>query len=197
MSAPTVESSVEQALLGGATLVQLREKSVSSLEFYRTAVAVKRVTDAFGVPLIVNDRADIALAAGAAGLHVGQADLPVRSARKLIGGGLLGVSVSNAEEAVKAQEEGADYLGVGAMFPTSTKTDADAVPMVELKRIRSVVSIPIVVIGGINEKTVPLFRGTGIDGIAVVSAVVASGNIEAAAHGLKKMFLTLKEETVR
>lgn len=197
MNAPSLESAVEQAVRGGATLVQLREKTASSLEFYRTAVSVKRVTDSFGVPLIVNDRADIALAAGAAGLHVGQDDLPVPAARRLIGDGILGVSVSNIEEALSAQKDGADYLGVGAMFPTATKSDAEAVSMEELKRIRSVVSIPIVVIGGIHRKTVPLFRGAGIDGIAVVSAVMAAEDIRSAARELKELFLAAKEGTAR
>lgn len=197
MNAPSLESAVEQAVRGGATLVQLREKTASSLEFYRTAVSVKKVTDSFGIPLIVNDRADIALAAGAAGLHVGQDDLPVPAARRLIGDGILGVSVSNVEEALSAQKDGADYLGVGAMFPTATKTDAEAVSMEELKRIRSAVSIPIVVIGGIHQKTVPLFRGTGIDGIAVVSAVMATKDIQSAARELKELFLAAKEGTDR
>jgi thiamine-phosphate pyrophosphorylase len=197
MNAPSLESAVEQAVRGGATLVQLREKTASSLEFYRTAVSVKRVTDSFGIPLIVNDRADIALAAGAAGLHVGQDDLPVPAARRLIGDGILGVSVSNVEEALSAQKDGADYLGVGAMFPTATKSDAEAVSMEELKRIRSAVSIPIVVIGGIHQKTVPLFRGTGIDGIAVVSAVMAAKDIQSAARELKELFLAAKEGTDR
>lgn len=193
MAAPSVESSVEQALRGGATLVQLREKDISSLEFYRTAVAVKKITDAFGVPLIVNDRADVALAAGASGLHVGQDDLPASAARRLIGDGILGVSVSNRAEAVRAQEDGADYLGVGAMFPTATKTDADAVSMDELRRIRSAVSIPIVVIGGISRATVPLFHNTDIDGIAVVSAIMAADDITAAARELKRLFQAGKE----
>lgn len=197
MNAPSLESAVEQAVRGGATLVQLREKTASSLEFYQTAMAVKKVTDSFGVPLIVNDRADVALAVGAAGLHVGQGDLPAPAARRLIGNGILGISVSNAEEAVRAQKDGADYLGVGAMFPTSTKADAEAVSMEELKRIRAAVSVPIVVIGGINRKTVPLFRGAGIDGIAAVSAVMAAENIESAARELKELFFAAKEGDAR
>lgn len=193
MSTPTLEEAVEQAITGGATLVQLREKAVSSLEFYRTAVKVKRITEKHRVPLIINDRVDIALAVDAAGVHIGQSDLPARQVRSILGKDkILGVSASTREEAVRAQEDGADYLGVGAMFATGTKTDAKPVSMEELKRIRKAVSLPIVVIGGINRKTVPLFDGMGIDGIAVVSALISAKEIAGEAKELKKAVSRLR-----
>lgn len=190
MSTPTLEQAVEQAIRGGCTLVQLREKKASSLEFYQTAVAIKKITDAHRLPLIINDRVDIALAAGAAGVHLGQSDLPAAVARRLLGDGkILGVSVSSLAEAVKAQEDGADYLGVGAIFTTGTKIDAELVTLAELRRIKSATSLPVVVIGGINQETIPLFAGTGIDGIAVVSALIAAADIALAAGELKAAFL--------
>lgn len=188
MSTLTLEQAVEQAIEGGVTLVQLREKDASSLDFYRTALGVKRLTDVKGIPLIINDRVDIALAVDAAGVHVGQEDLPAKTVRAILGEEkLLGVSVSTVEEALQAERDGADYLGVGAMFATGTKTDAQLVSMEELRKIHSAVSLPIVVIGGINTETIPLFRGSGIDGVAVVSAIIAAENIAAAARGLKDL----------
>lgn len=188
MSTPTLEDAVEQAITGGATLIQLREKNLSSLEFYQTAKRIKQVTDRCRIPLIINDRADIALAVNAEGVHVGQSDLPAKVVRSMVGEDkIIGVSVSTLEEALRAQEDGADYLGVGAMFATGTKTDAALVSMEELKRIREKVKLPIVVIGGINAKTVPCFSGTGIDGIAVVSALIAAENIPAEATKLRQM----------
>ena len=194
MTTPTLEEAVEQAIDGGCTLVQLREKNASSREFYRSAVSVKKVTDRRGVPLIINDRLDIALASGAAGVHLGQSDLPAAAARRVLGPDkIVGVSASTPAQAEAAQAAGADYLGVGAMFPTGTKTDADIVSMEELKKIRAAVSIPIVAIGGINLRTAPLFRGTGIDGFAVVSAILARKDIRAAARGLRNILRSLKK----
>ena len=194
MTTPTLEEAVEQAIDGGCTLVQLREKNASSREFYRSAVSVKKVTDRRGVPLIINDRLDIALASGAAGVHLGQSDLPAAAARRILGPDkIIGVSASTPAQAEAAQAAGADYLGVGAMFPTGTKTDADIVSMEELKKIRAAVSIPIVAIGGINLRTAPLFRGMGIDGFAVVSAILARKDIRAAARGLRNILRSLKK----
>jgi len=189
MRAKTLEEAVLRAIEGGCRMVQLREKAVSSLAFYQTALSIKAITDRHHVPLIINDRLDIALAVDADGLHVGQSDLPATVVRRLIGRDkIVGVSVSTLEEAVKAQKDGADYLGVGAMYPTGTKTDAKLVSMEELRRIRGAVSIPIVVIGGINKKTLPDFAGTGIDGLAVVSAVISQADIAGAARELIELF---------
>lgn len=189
MSTQTLTEAVEQAILGGCTMVQLREKESSSLEFYEQAQEVKQITDRYGVPLIINDRVDIALAVEAAGIHIGQSDLPVPDVRRLIGMEmLLGVSVSSSEEAGKAMEDGADYLGVGAMFPTGTKTDANAVSIEELRKIRRMTNLPIVVIGGINQENAGLFRPMGIDGLAVVSAIIGRPDIRKAAAQMKEAF---------
>lgn len=188
----TLEEAVEQAISGGCTLVQLREKELSSRDFYETALRVRAITKKCQVPLIVNDRVDIALAAEADGVHVGQSDLPAKRVRKLIGDRILGVSVATLREAIQAVEDGADYLGVGAMYPTGTKTDAAIVSMEELGRIRGAVSLPIVVIGGINAKTIPDFLGMGIDGLAVVSAILAQPDIEGAARELIERFRSIQ-----
>lgn len=189
MSCDSLTEAVEQAILGGCTMIQLREKELSSLEFYNQAVAVKQVTDKYHIPLIINDRIDIAMAVQATGVHIGQHDLPAAAVRKVIGENmLLGVSASSIAEAIQAQQDGADYLGVGAMFPTGTKTDADSVLMEELQKIRAAVSLPIVVIGGINKGNAGRFKPMGIDGLAVVSAIIAQSDIKAAAAELKDLF---------
>ena len=150
---------------------------------------MKAVTDAYHVPLIINDRVDIALAVGADGVHIGQSDLPLTAVRALVGDRMLiGVSASNVQQAVQAERQGADYLGVGAMFATQTKTDATTVSIDELKRIRQAVQLPIVAIGGINQQTLPRLYGTGIDGVAVVSAIVAQADVRAAASALRALW---------
>ena len=189
MTSPTIEASVESALRGGTTVIQLREKDCSSREFYELGLRVKKITERYNAPLIINDRVDIALAVGAAGVHVGQGDLPCKVVREMIGPDMIvGVSAATLEEAVRAEEDGADYLGVGAMYATATKTDTRPVSMEELLKIRAAVKIPIVVIGGINKQTLGNFKGTGVDGLAVVSAIVAQPNPEAAARELLRMW---------
>ena len=190
MSTKTLGEAVEQAVIGGCTMVQLREKEISSLDFYVLASEMKKITDRYGIPLIINDRIDIAMAVGAAGVHIGQKDIPADIARKVIGKDmLLGVSAASVAEAVNAAKAGADYLGVGAMFPTGTKTDASHVSMEELGGIRRTVDIPIVVIGGISKENAMLFQPIGIDGLAVVSAVIAQPDIRKSAADLKSLFL--------
>ena len=189
MNCDSLTEAVEQAILGGCTMIQLREKELPSLEFYNQAVAVKQVTERYHIPLIINDRIDIAMAVQATGVHIGQHDLPAAAVRKVIGENmLLGVSASSIAEAIQAQQDGADYLGVGAMFPTGTKTDAESVSMEELQKIRTAVSLPIVVIGGINKGNAGRFKPMGIDGLAVVSAIIAQSDIKAAAAELKDLF---------
>ena len=189
MRTKTLGEAVEQAVIGGCTIVQLREKEILSLDFYVLASEMKKITDRYGIPLIINDRIDIAMAVGAAGVHIGQKDIPADIARKVIGKDmLLGVSAVSAAEAVNAAKAGADYLGVGAMFPTGTKPDAGFVSMEELERIRKAVDIPIVVIGGISKENAMLFQPMGIDGLAVVSAVIAQHNIKKSAADLKSLF---------
>ena len=189
MRTKTLGEAVEQAVIGGCTIVQLREKEILSLDFYVLASEMKKITDRYGIPLIINDRIDIAMAVGAAGIHIGQKDIPADIARKVIGKDmLLGVSAVSAAEAVNAAKAGADYLGVGAMFPTGTKPDAGFVSMEELERIRKAVDIPIVVIGGISKENAMLFQPMGIDGLAVVSAVIAQPDIKKSAADLKSLF---------
>jgi len=183
--------SIELAIQGGVTLVQLREKSVSTLKFLQLAIRVKEITSRFHIPLIINDRLDIALAVDADGLHVGQDDLPMLKARELFPNKLIGVSASTLAEALLAQEQGADYLGVGAVFSTATKTDATKVSLDQLELIKKSVTIPVVAIGGINSTNLQQVMATGIDGVSVVSAILAQENILKAAKQLQEL---IKEE---
>ena len=186
MSSTTVEESVERAVQGGCSVVQLREKEASSLELFRLAERVKRVTDKYGVPLIINDRLDICQAVDAAGVHLGQSDLPCAEARKILGADkIIGVSAATPEEAAKAQADGADYLGVGAVFPTTTKTNTRKVTPEIIRGIRQAVTIPFVVIGGVNAENITRLYGLGIDGAAVISAVIAQPDITAAARKMR------------
>lgn len=187
MSCATVEESVEKAVLGGCSVVQLREKTASSLELFQLAQRVKRVTDKYGVPLIINDRLDICQAVDAAGVHLGQSDMPCAVARRILGADkMIGVSAATPEEAAKAQADGADYLGVGAVFPTSTKTNTRKVTPEIIRSIRSAVQIPFVVIGGVNADNIRQLYGLGINGAAVISAVVAQPDITAAAQKMRR-----------
>lgn len=188
MSSATVEQSVEAVLMGGATVVQLREKNLTTRELCELAERVKAVTDRYGVPLLINDRVDIALAVNAAGVHLGQSDMPCRTARKLLGGDkIIGITAPTVELAKKAQEDGADYIGVGAMFTTFTKSDAKANTKENLADIRTEVDIPIVIIGGVKRSNVLTFAGMGIDGAAVISDIVADPDPENAAAQMKKI----------
>ena len=188
MTSASMEECVEKAVAGGCTVVQLREKKVAAGEFYQTALKLREVTSRYGVPLIINDRADIARAVDADGVHIGQDDLPYSAARSVVGKGkIVGVSVRSLAEALEASLLGANYLGVGAMFTTSTKIGVDYVRFEELQKIRESVKTPIVVIGGINKENVQMFFGAGINGIAVISAVVAQNDITLAAKELKDM----------
>lgn len=178
---------IEESILGGVSIVQLREKEATSLNFYNIALKVKEITDKYNIPLIINDRIDIALAIDAEGVHLGQSDLPCKIARKLIGDKILGISASNTDEAETAEAEGADYIGSGAIFNTKTKDDADSVTIKELKEIVHSVNIPVVAIGGINEKNAYKLRDTGISGISVVSAIMQSENPKKASKNLLKI----------
>lgn len=181
--------SIELAIQGGVTLVQLREKSLSTKEFLQLASRIKEITSRYRIPLIINDRLDIALAVDADGLHVGQDDLPMLMARELLGPNkIIGVSASTLAEALLAQQQGADYLGVGAVFSTSTKTDAPEVSLKQLELIKRSVSIPVVAIGGISLMNLQQVMATGIDGVSVVSAILAQENIYMAAKQLQELF---------
>lgn len=189
MTAPTLEQAVNDAIKGGCTVVQLREKHATSREFYQLALSLKRITGYYGIPLIINDRLDIAAAVNAEGVHLGQKDLPADIARAVLGEEkIIGVSANNLQAAINAELDGADYIGVGAVFQTSTKTDTKPVTIDKLKEIRSAVKIPMVAIGGIKRSNISQLNGTGIHGVAVVSAVIGSKNITAAARELKALF---------
>ena len=177
--------SVEEAIQGGATIVQLREKDCSSLDFYNLAVKLKGITSEYGVPLIINDRLDIALAIKADGLHIGQEDLPLTVVKTIVGEEMIiGVSANTLEEALLAEKQGADYVGIGAVYPTDTKLDVDYVTLDDLRLIRKEISIPIVGIGGINEENVVEVMGTNIEGVAIVSAILAKQDIK---HATKEL----------
>ena len=181
----TLISQVEAALCGGATCVQLREKDLPYDAFLAEARTVKALAARYGVPFIVNDNVEIAVACGADGVHVGQSDLGAQEVRRRIGPGMiLGVSAQTAQQAARAEREGADYLGIGAVFPTATKADADAVSYAELSAICRSVSIPVVAIGGIGPENILRLAGSGIDGVAVVSAVFASADPQCAVADL-------------
>lgn len=177
---------VEKALEGGVTLVQLREKEADGKVFYERALRLKKLLDQFHVPLIINDRVDVALAVGAFGVHVGQDDLPLKVVRSLVGDMTVGVSVRTIQEAKKAVEDGADYIGVGAVFPTSTKLDAKGITKEELTEITGSVRIPAVAIGGITAENIEKLNGTGIKGAAVVSAILKSQDPKKAAEELNE-----------
>ena len=194
MTSDTIEEGVELAIKGGATIVQLREKQCLGREFLALARSVKEVTDAYEIPLIINDRVDIALAVDADGVHLGQNDIPAAAAREILGEHkIIGVSANNEDLALRAQKDGADYIGVGDVFGTSTKENTRHVSMERLKSIRKTVKIPMVAIGGIHAGNIEQLRGTGIDGIAVISAVLGARNITAAAEE----FVELLEEVRR
>ena len=189
MTTETIEESVELAIQGGVTVVQLREKECTSREFYEMAKAVKTITDAYEVPLIINDRIDIALAVGADGVHLGQKDIPVGVARDLLGADkIVGATANTVELAKEAWHAGADYLGAGDVFGTTTKSDTKHITLDDLKAIRDAVEIPVVAIGGVNEENIALLKPTGVDGAAVISAVVGQKDITAAAEKLISNF---------
>ncbi len=177
--------SIEQAIQGGTSIIQLREKNITSIEFYNIAKEVKKITNKYNVPLIINDRLDIALAVDADGIHIGPEDLPVKVVRKIMGADkIIGASTCNIKEAVEAEEAGADYLGVGAMFPTKTKNNTEDVSIEDLKNIKASVNIPVVAIGGINKKNASIVMEAKIDGIAVVSAILNQSDIFESAKNL-------------
>ncbi len=183
-----LEDQVEAIVQAGATFLQIREKNLPEAAFIALAKRIKRMTDRQGLPFVVNDSLEVALAADADGVHVGQSDLDARNVRAVIGPHkIVGVSVQTVEQAIRAQESGADYIGVGAVFVTGTKADAEAVSLETLKTICSSVSIPVVAIGGINEKTAPLLKGCGIDGIAVVSAIFEKPDVALATAEMLKI----------
>lgn len=185
---------VEEACKGGVTLVQLREKEAGGKEYLEKAILVKKITDRYGVPLIIDDRVDVAIACDAAGVHVGASDLPVAVARKLLGSEkIVGATAKTVEAAKKAWEEGADYLGVGAIYPTTTKVITILTKPETLKAICETVPIPVTAIGGLNAENLEILRGCKMDGVAVVSAIMKADDPKRAAEYLKEKICKLKD----
>ena len=190
----TLPEQVEAALKGGATCVQLREKELDGAAFLEEARTLAALCRRYGVPLIINDNVEVALASGADGVHVGQDDLTVEQVRRLAGDRLIvGVSAHSVEQALAAQAGGADYLGVGAVFATATKSDAHVLPRETLAEICRAVDIPVVAIGGIGEDNLLQLAGTGVDGAALVSAIFSAPDIEGQCRKLR----ALSERMVR
>lgn len=193
METDALANKVEQALLGGVTLVQLREKRLRGDALLKTAMDIRAVCDRFNVPLIINDDAKLALACGAAGVHLGQGDFPAKEARAMLGKGkLIGVTARTAELAKRAEADGADYIGAGAVFLTSTKRDAVPLALDALKEICDSVKIPVVAIGGIGTDNILTLKGTHIAGVAAVSSIFGAADVRSAAQNL----LALAKEAV-
>lgn len=184
----TLMEQVEDALRGGATCVQLREKELDEESFLKEAMEMKALCARYGVPFIVNDNVEIAIRCKADGVHVGQSDMAAGNVRAMIGADmLLGVSAQTVEQALAAEAAGADYLGIGAMFPTDTKKDAKEVSFAAAQEITKTVEIPVVAIGGINKRNILELKGTGVDGVALVSAIFGAENIEEECKALKAL----------
>ncbi|MCY6485807.1 thiamine phosphate synthase [Clostridium aestuarii] len=182
----SLKECVEEAIKGGATLVQVREKDISTRKFYNVALEIKEVTAKYNVPLIINDRLDIALAVDAEGVHLGQKDMSIKLARKILGEDkIIGISAGNIQEALEAERDGADYVGLGTVFFTGTKKDIDTPIGTEgLREIVEEIKIPSVAIGGINENNTEEVMKTGVNGISVISAILNKDNIKEASDNL-------------
>ncbi|MEG0829699.1 MAG: thiamine phosphate synthase [Anaerovoracaceae bacterium] len=184
----TLAMQVEEAIKGGATCIQLREKEMNDEDFLKEALEIKSLCQTYHVPLFINDNVDVAMKCGADGIHVGQQDMEVSHVRQKISKNMiLGVSTQTVEQARMAERNGANYLGVGAVFTTATKLDADSVSTETLKAICKAVSIPVVAIGGINKQNIIKLSGTGIDGVALVSSIFASEDIESECRQLRAL----------
>ncbi|MCL2607965.1 MAG: thiamine phosphate synthase [Methanomassiliicoccaceae archaeon] len=181
---------IEQACSGGVTIVQLREKEKDGKEYLELAEKVKRITDRYDIPLIIDDRADIAMAADASGVHVGQSDIPVRHVRRLLGNEkIIGASAKTAEQGMTAKKEGADYLGVGAIYPTTTKVITKVTEISTLNEIALRTELPTVAIGGLNGSNMHVLYESRANGIAVVSAIMKSDDPQETARSLKEQVL--------
>lgn len=181
-------NAVEKALKGGVTFIQLREKTLGYDEFLSEAIEINRLCKKYNVPFIINDNVDIAVKSGADGVHIGQDDITIKEARKILGDNkIIGVSAHNVSEALKAQNDGASYIGSGAVFTTSSKNNVSALSMDTLRKITASVDIPVVAIGGISRDNAIKLKGSGIDGIAVISAIFAQNDIENSAAELRKI----------
>lgn len=191
----TLYEQVEEALKGGATFIQLREKELDEENFLKEAIEIKELCKRYHVPFVINDNVEIARKMDADGVHVGQSDMEAGDVRALLGEKkILGVSAQTVEQAILAEQRGADYLGVGAVFPTGSKADAEDVSLETLKNICEAVHIPVIAIGGIGKANVSQLKGSGICGIAVISAIFGAKDIRTAAAELKTLTRKAVEE---
>lgn len=192
----TLYEQVESALRGGVTCVQLREKELDEEHFFEEAEAICALCRRYGVPFLINDNVGLAIRCGADGVHVGQDDMKAADVRRLVGEDkILGVSAGDTEQALAAEAAGADYLGVGAVFATATKPDADGVSREELRRICKSVRIPVVAIGGIGKDNILQLSGCGVDGVALVSAIFSAKDIEAECRTLRALSERMTQNT--
>lgn len=184
----TIYEQVEKALKGGITMLQLRDKSASYDELKEEAILLKELCDRYRIPLIINDNVELAKEIDCAGVHVGQKDMDVSKAREILGENkIIGVSARNAAQAIEAMEHGASYIGSGAVFGTNTKNDASKLELEVLKEICNSVNIPVVAIGGINKDNIELLNGSGVSGVAIISGIFASEDIEQSTICLKEL----------
>ncbi len=184
---------IEEALKGGATILQLREKNRTTREYMALAEKVHTLTSRYQIPLIINDRIDVALAVGAEGVHLGQSDMPVSIARSILGSGrIIGATAKTVSQAAEAWEQGADYLGVGAIYPTSTKTAAALTSTETLQEICRAVPIPVNAIGGLNKENVQILKGIPIAGLCVVSAIMRASDPQKETRILLELAKTLR-----
>ena len=183
---------VEKALSGGVTIMQLREKDRTTREYISLAEKVHSIAQKYKVPLIIDDRTDVALAVGAEGVHLGQSDMPIDTARKIVGDKMIiGATTKTVEQALEACKNGADYLGVGAIYPTTTKVKTVLTSVDTLKDIVKAVSVPVNAIGGLNKDNIDVLKGSGISGICAVSAIMKADDPQTAARELKQAFLSM------
>lgn len=192
LNGKTLSSQVEEAIIGGATFIQLREKNLNYSDFLNEAIEIRKICNKYKIPFVIDDNVEIALKSGADGVHLGQNDMSIKQARNILGENkIIGATARNVEQALKAQQEGADYIGSGAVFATSTKSDTVPLSYENLCRICSSVDIPVVAIGGINAENAKNLSGSGISGIAVVSGIFKSDDVRKSAQILKETVIDI------
>ena len=195
LNGKTLSEEVEKAIIGGATFIQLREKNLNFGDFLNEAIEIRKICNKYKIPFVIDDNVEIAIKSGADGVHLGQNDMNISQARALLGKNkIIGATARTSEQAVRAEQEGADYIGSGAVFATSTKSDTVPLSYENLCKICRSVSIPVVAIGGINTGNVKYLTGSGISGIAVVSGIFKSDNVRESAGTLKEMIIDILEE---
>lgn len=193
----TLAEEVEEAIIGGATFIQLREKNLNFGDFLNEAIEIRRICNKYKIPFVIDDNVEIALKSGADGVHLGQNDMSISEARNILGNNkIIGATARTVEQAVKAEQEGADYIGSGAVFATSTKSDTVPLSYENLCKICSSVEIPVVAIGGINIANIRNLKGSGISGVAVVSSIFKSDDVRKSARNLKKEIIDILGESL-